>query len=175
VAERIAQRRTGRVTGIGLVALAIAVTSCGGASPSSQPPPAGASLPSVSALCPPVSELDFYVAVPTGSATSEHSSDEGTSPTVTCSYGDPARSPRRSAVVSYELFPPKSARYPAGVKVHRMHDIGAWAISYRRGHVTHVVVDEGYVAVSVSSDAGAGDLLGLAEDELARVPIAERS
>lgn len=161
--------------GIGLVALAIAATSCGGASPTSPPAPAAERLPSVSELCPPVSELDFYVAVPTRGTTSEQSFEEGTSQTVTCSYGDPARSPRRSAVVSYELFPPKSARSPAGVKVHRMRHVGDWAISYRKGHVTHVVVDQGYVAVAVSSDAGAGDLLGLAEEELARVPMADRS
>lgn len=161
--------------GMGFIALAIALTSCGGASPTSQSPPGAERLPSVSELCPPVSELDFYVAVPTRSATSERSFEEGTSQTVTCSYGDPARSPRRSVVVSYGLFPPKSARNPAGVKVHRMREAGDWAISYRRGHVTYVVVDQGAVVVSVSSDAGADDLLGMAEEELARVPIADRS
>ncbi len=94
---------------------------------------------------------------------------------MTCSYGDLARSPRESVVVSYELFPPKSARYPTAVKVHRIHDVGDWALSYREGHVTHVVVDEGYVAVSASSDTGVSNLLGLAEEELARVPITDRS
>lgn len=174
MAERMA-RRSGRATGVGLVALAIVATGCFGASPSSQPSPAGARLPSVSALCPPVSELDFYVAVRTGSAMSERSFDEGTSPTVSCSYGDLDRSPRRSVDISYALFPPKSLRHPTGVKIHRMHDVGDWAISYRKGHVTHVIIDQGYVAVSVSSDAGPSNLLGLAEDELARVPIADRS
>lgn len=170
------ERRSGLAAALGVLAVTIAATSCGGLSPSSQRHPSSATLPSVSLLCPPVSELDFYVDVPIRVPTSERASDTGTSPTVTCSYGDLARSPRRSIVVSYELFPPKSARRPAGVKkVHRIHDVGEWAISFRRGHLTHVVVDEGYVAVSVSSDAGVDDLLGLAEEELARVPIADRS
>lgn len=170
------QHRARRAAGIGLVALALAVAGCGAAAPpSSRSFPIDARLPSASMLCPPVSELDFYLPVPTMAATRERSFDQSTSPTVTCSYGDLARSPRSSVVVNYELFPPMSLRNPKGVKLHRVHDIGDWAISFRRGHVTYVVVDQGYLAVSVSSDAGASDLLGLAEDELARVPIADRS
>jgi hypothetical protein len=93
---------------------------------------------------------------------------------VTCGYGDLYRSSRRSVVVTFVLFPPNATR-PAGVKVRHIHDVGNWAISFRKGHVTHVTVDQGYVAVSVSANAGASDLLGLAEEELARVPIADRS
>jgi hypothetical protein len=170
----VAGRRPKLVAAFGVLALSIAVASCGGVSPSAKSRPSSATLPSVSQLCPPVSEIDFYVAVPTGVATSERSYEAATSPTVTCGYGHLDRAPRRSVVVSFVLFPSKSIQ-PAGVKVHHLHDVGNWAISYRRGHVTHVVVDQGYVAVSVSSNAGSGDLLGLAEEELARVPIADRS
>lgn len=161
--------------GLGLVALAIGLASCGGAAPSAKPLPYDVSLPPSAALCPPVSELDYFVAVSARTSVRERSTTKGTNPSVTCSYGDLALSPRRSVVVSFELFPPRSARFPTGVKAHRIHDVGDWALSYREGHVTHVVVDEGYVAVSASSDTGVKNLLGLAEEELARVPIFDRS
>ncbi|MGA8296461.1 MAG: hypothetical protein WB770_05415 [Acidimicrobiales bacterium] len=122
-----------------------------------------------------MSEVDFYVPVPRSASRTERSFVDGISPTMTCSYGDLARSPRRSLVVAYELFPPTSARHPKGVAVHRIRNVGTWALSFRRGHVTHVVVCQGILEISTSADAGASDLLGLAEEELSRAPIADRS
>jgi hypothetical protein len=179
--RRRARRRKGSPVGerlvgaLAIAAVSIAAASCGGAAPSAQPHPPNATLPSASVMCPPVSELDYYVPVPSGSPRSERSFESAKSPTVTCSYGDLDRAPRRSVVVNFQLYPPVSARRPAGAKLHRIHDVGTWAFSYRKGHVTHVVVDQGDVAVSVSSSAGASDLLGLAEEELSRLSVGDRS
>jgi hypothetical protein len=171
----VSEHRSGPLAALGVLAVAIAVASCGGVAPSAKSLPSDVRLPSPAALCPPVGELDYYVTVPPRTVARERSTDNGTNSSVTCSYGDLSRLPRTSVVVSYELLPKTSTRYPAGVRLHRIHDVGDWALSYREGHVTRVVVDEGYVVVSVSSDAGVSDLLGLAEEELARVPITDRS
>lgn len=155
--------------------LAVVTTGCRTAAPSAQAPRNDATLPVASSLCPSVSELDFYVPVVPGSDQDERSVRVGARVTLTCSYGDLLRSPRRSVAVVYQLFPPEAARSPKGVTVRPIRAVGSWAISYQKGDLTHVVVDQGLVAVSVVSNASPRVLLGLAEEELSRVPVADRS
>jgi hypothetical protein len=164
-----------RVEATACVVLGLAVASCGGAAPASQSLPLSARLPGPVTLCPPVSEVDYYLAVPDTATTRSRVFTAGKSATVQCQFGEINRSPQDSVLITYELYPPRSAGNPSGVVVHHIRDIGDWAVSFRRRGVTYVVVDQGVLDVTVAADAAVDDLLGLAEEELARVPAADRT
>ena len=157
-------------------ALAAVAAACGGTAPASRSLPLSARLPGASTLCPPASEVDYYVPLPSAAKPASRSYLEAHSPALSCQYGEEvARAARTWVVITYELDPPASSQHPVDVVVHRLRNVGDWAISFRRKHLTYVVVDEGSVDVTVTADADAIDLLGLAEEELARVPVGERS
>jgi hypothetical protein len=159
-------------TGLGLAA-----SACGGSNG-----PAGygaypASLPSASTLCPTLAEVDYYVPVPDSAASGvvEQSTTAGVRSTVRCVYGDPARAPLHSAVVTTVLRPSAAEARPAGVTIRRVEHVGLLMLTYRQGDRNVVVVHQGGVDVIVSSGVALAELEGFAEEELSRVPEADRA
>ncbi len=159
-------------TGLGLAA-----SACGGSNG-----PAGygaypASLPSASTLCPTLAEVDYYVPVPASAASGvvEQSTTAGVRSTVRCVYGNPARAPLHSAVVTTVLRPSAAEARPAGVTIRRVEHVGLLMLIYRQGDRNVVVVHQGGVDVIVSSGAALAELEGFAEEELSRVPEADRA
>lgn len=157
--------------GFGLVVSACAASG-GGAGYGRGP----TSLPGASTLCPTLAEVDYYVPVPASAASGivKKSTTAGVRSTVRCVYGNPGRKPRHSASVEFVLRPSAAQTRPAGVAISKFRDLGIWMISYHRRELVTVVVHQGRVDVIVTSAVPRPVLMGFAEEELARVPEADR-
>jgi hypothetical protein len=156
--------------------LGLAVTACGRPGGSAGYGPYPVSLPGASTLCPTLAEVDYYVPVPTTAAAGivERSTTVGVRSTVRCVYGNPARKPRHAASIEIVLRPSASQTRPRGVVLSRIRGLGVWMVSYHQGGLNSVVVHQGGIDVIVTSAVPVSDLVGFAEEELARVPAPDR-
>ena len=159
------------VAGFGL-----AVTACGRPVGSAGYGPYPVSLPGASSLCPTLAEVDYYVPVPASAASGivERSTTVGVRSAVRCVYGNPGRKPRHAASIEIVLRPSAGQTRPRGVVLSRIRDLGVWMVSYHRGDLNSVVVHQGGVDVIVTSAVPVSELVGFAEEELARVPEPDR-
>jgi hypothetical protein len=139
--------------------------------------PYPASLPSASTLCPTLAEVEYYVPVPASAESGivEQSTTTGARSTVRCVYGDLSRAPRRAASVTFVLRPSATDTRPRGVKVTRIKHVGMWMESYRHYGLNSVVSHQGGVDVIVTSAVPRSALVGFAEEELSRIPEADRA
>ena len=152
------------------------MTACGRPVGSAGYGPYPVSLPGASGLCPTLAEVDYYVPVPPSAAAGivERSTTVGVRSTVRCVYGNPGRKPRHAASIEIVLRPSANQTRPRGVVLSRIRDLGVWMVSYHRGDLNSVVVHQGGVDVIVTSAVPVSELVGFAEEELARVPEPDR-
>lgn len=92
-----------------------------------------------------------------------------------CVYGDPDREPRHSTSVTFVLRPSATDTRPRGVIATRIKHVGMWMVGYRQRGLNSVVVHQGGVDVIVTSAVPRPALVGFAEEELSRVPEADRA
>ncbi|MFZ0059768.1 MAG: hypothetical protein WAL35_06960 [Acidimicrobiales bacterium] len=162
--------------GVALLAtLGLAASACGGSNGAASYGPYPGSLPSASTLCPTLAEVDYYVPVSAKSAIVEQSTTAGVRSTVRCVYGDPRRAPRHAASVTMVLWPTATETRPSGVVITEIKHVGLAMISYRRGDLNSVVIHQGRVDVIVTSAVPRSALEGFAEEELSRIPEADRA
>ena len=160
-----------------LATLGLAASACGGSNGAASYGPYPGSLPSASTLCPTLAEVDYYVPVPVSakSAIVEQSTTAGVRSTVRCVYGDPRHAPRHAASVTMVLRPTATETRPSGVAITEIKHVGLAMISYRRGDLNSVVIHQGGVDVIVTSAVPRSELEGFAEEELSRIPEADRA
>jgi hypothetical protein len=167
----------GRLLPASLVAvLGLVASACAGANGPAGYGPYPVSLPGAATLCPTLGEVDYYVPVPASAVSriSEQSTTTGVKSTVRCVYGNPGRAPRHSATVTMVLRPSADETRPRDVPTRRIKHAGVSMIAYRRGRLNSVVIHQGGVDVIVTSAAPFSELEGFAEEELSRIPAADR-
>ena len=167
-----------RLLPVSLVAVfGLVASACGGASGPAGYGPYPVSLPGAATLCPTLAEVDYYVPVPASAASriGEQSTTAGVQSTVRCVYGNLGRAPRHSATVTMVLRPSVGETRPRDVPTWRIKHAGVSMIAYRRGHLNSVVIHQGGVDVIVTSAVPFSELEGFAEEELSRIPAADRA